>query len=80
MKNFDDFDFTPIVKLLEQQKEIRKNKTPEEKKVIHALYLFYNNIIYRFVFYTFIKHLIKISIFRKKKMKRQKKMKNTVIV
>lgn len=39
MKNFDDFDFTPIVKHLEQQKEIRKNKTPEEKKVLHSFIL-----------------------------------------
>lgn len=34
IQSFDDLDFGPIVKHLEEQKEIRKNKTPEEKKVL----------------------------------------------
>ena len=32
-KNFNLFDFTPLKEFMEKQKEIKKNKTPEEKKV-----------------------------------------------
>jgi DNA topoisomerase-1 len=33
---FEDFDFTPIKEYLAKQKEINKNKTPEEKKVFKS--------------------------------------------
>ena len=33
IKKFEDLDFGPIVKHLEEQKEIKKNRGPEEKKV-----------------------------------------------
>lgn len=34
IQNFNDLDFGPIVKYLEEQKEIRKNRGPEERKVV----------------------------------------------
>jgi DNA topoisomerase-1 len=37
--NFEDFDFTPIKDYLAKQKEINKNKSPEEKKVRKKLNL-----------------------------------------
>ena len=33
IKNFDDLDFDPIVKYLGEQREIKKNRGPDEKKV-----------------------------------------------
>ena len=40
IKNFDDLDFGPIVKHLEVQKEIKRNRGPEEKKVLLFFYFF----------------------------------------
>jgi DNA topoisomerase-1 len=34
---FDDFDFTPLKEYINKQKEINKNKSPEEKKVTKSI-------------------------------------------
>jgi len=41
IKHFDDLDFAPVVKYLEEQKEIKRNRGPEEKKV----FFFSNKIL-----------------------------------